>query len=402
MIYLIANLFAISLISFLLLKSLKDKWPISLGLSALLLRFILGIIAGIIFFEVYPDSDSISFFKSASLALETNSLWAILSGEIHFGGYANQPRVIFFIQILSCLLLLTGGSYWITTLYFGLMSFGASLYFVTHFSKIFPQHKTMATYCFLFIPSVLFWSSGIMKDTLSFAAFIILVIQSLKLTNEKMSLMEVSLGLLSIIVLYKIKHYLLITWLLYSGIVFGIYWYKKMSGALRWTSILVIASFLTLTQFIHPYLTFDRIPQTIFGLNHQINANTDPEKQLDIIVDQPTWVAVINEIPKSLVVGLFRPNVFDSTPLLGLPHKVENLVLLTLAFLTVLLFFKEKPKINWGVLLPALFCIAVLATLLTMTSPNLGTLVRYKNAFLPFLFLIFSILPYQYFTSKSE
>ncbi len=404
MIFWVGNIVFLGTIVFLLYKNTRTELSTFTFTTALVLRILAGIATGLIFYKLYPGGDSFGFFNTALVALEENSYWSIISGNFETERYSNQPRVIFFIQILSGVVHLSGDSYWISIFYFSLISFVASIYFVVQFNRIFPTYKKLTYICFLYLPSVLFWSSGILKDTISYSAFIIAIVLALKFYKEdKFKFWEIALGAVSLLVLFKIKHYLLIIYLMFAGIVISIYFFKKLNGALRWSlSISTVIVFLVLTQFVHPYLTVSRIPQTIFDNNQTITSRTRIENQLDILVTEPSWKSVLHEVPKSAYTGLFRPTIFDKTPIVGIGHKIENFILVSLGFFTLLILIKRKPEINWELILPAVFCIGVLATLMAMTTPNLGTLVRYRNAYLPFLFLLLGLLPFQYLTSKSS
>ena len=400
----VINIAILVVITLLTLRAIKGGLSHSIFFSGLSIRFIGGISAAFIFLEVYRSSDSVTFYEIAGSLLEQYSLGSIIKGDFEFENLENQPRVLFFIRVLSFFLFVSGGSYWITTLYFALFSFICSWYFIIEFIKLYPKQKVVVTSCFLFIPSVVFWSSGILKDTLAFNALLILVIQVLKINRaNKFFLAEILFGILSVVILLKIKHYLLIAFLLFSGLTFGILVFRRLKGALKWgLSLLVLVIFFFLSQTIHPYLKVQRIPQTIFENNSTINKRTSSEKQVGIIVADPTWRSVLTQVPYSLFTGLFRPTIFDKTPTLGMIHKIENLILLSLFMFSILLIIKEQPHFNWPVLAPSVLCICTLATLLALTTPNLGTLVRYKNAFMPFLFLITSTLPYKYLTSTTE
>ncbi len=400
----ISNIIFLGVMAWFLFKHSRSDVSAPIFVSALTFRLLAGISTGLIFYQLYPGGDSFSFYQTSLLVLEENSYWSIITGNFDPGVYENKPRVIFFIQILSGFLYLSGGSYWIAILYFSLISFAASLYFVAQFKRLFHTLKLVAIACFLFLPSVLFWSSGILKDTISYSAFIITVILVLKFYKEtKFSLLEILLGIASLLVLLKIKHYLLIISLMFAGLVISIYLLKRLGRQLRWpVSIITMVVFLGLTQFVHPYLTISRIPQTIYKNNNTITERTSIDNQLNIVLEKPNWESVLTEVPKSLYIGLFRPSVFDKTPIVGIGHKIENFLLACLGFFTLLVSIKEKPRINWHLIIPSIICIATLATLMAMTTPNLGTLVRYRNAYLPFLFLLFSILPFQYLTSKSN
>ncbi|MEP5614163.1 MAG: hypothetical protein ABJP45_18060 [Cyclobacteriaceae bacterium] len=399
----VLHIILIGILGLIVYRAVKNEVSKLIFSTALGLRIITCIVAGFIFYNLYPG-DSISFYESAKATLDNHSVWSILSSDFVTNDYSKQPRVLFFIQILSVALMLSGGSYWIASLYFALLSFTTSIYFVVQFGRLFPSLKPLSVVFFLFLPSVLFWSSGILKDTISYSAFVIVVAQILKAQKGvKIKWLELGIGILALLVLFKIKHYLLIVSFLFAGITLSIYWFKKLEGIWKWiVAVPTLLILFAMTQFVHPYLKIDRIPQTIYENNQAIIGKTSSENQLDIFVEKPEWNSVLKEMPNSLYTGLFRPTIFDKTPTLGIVHKVENLVLLSLTFFSLLSWLRLKPKINWRLILPALFCIGLLATLLAMTTPNLGSLVRYRNAYLPFLFVLVSILPFQYLTSKAS
>ena len=91
--------------------------------------------------------------------------------------------------------------------------------------------------------------------------------------------------------------------------------------------------------------------------------------------------------PKALFLGLFAPligwfNIF------WLVSVAENYLLLGMSILALIWTFKKKIRLTRLAILSIIF-VAVMSTLLAMTAPNIGTLVRYKTGFLPvFLLLI--------------
>ncbi|WP_370089525.1 hypothetical protein [Ekhidna sp.] len=383
----IALLAGFSYLSFRLVKSTFNPWVFWIALG---LKLTAGLILGLIFYEYYGTGDTITFFEAAkSFNLEN------LNG---------QPRTQFFILILRPIVLITGGSYWLSSLWLSFISFVASWYAVIMMISLYPNLRAIISISFLFIPSVVFWSSGIMKDTIAFAALSIIV-SLLLVLYERFKIRTVQLLILIIAsyMLYQIKHYLFITSLVFAGGLLASMLFKKIKNQWRWIITLsIFIAALSATQFIHPYLEVDRIPWTLYENNSAILEKSDPEDRLNIVIENDSWSAVISEIPTSLHAGLFRPSIFDQTPVWGWVHRVENLILTSLIIMSILLYFKQKPKVDWVLFCSALACILLLAIMLPLSTPNFGTLVRYKNAFMPFLFLISSILPYQYLTSKTS
>ncbi len=101
--------------------------------------------------------------------------------------------------------------------------------------------------------------------------------------------------------------------------------------------------------------------------------------------------SVLKGIPFALANTLFRPFVFEANNLLSLFAALENL-LITILLLFVLFFFK-KPSVEIQPVF--VFCFSfvfILFSIIGLTTPVLGALVRYKIPALPYLFILFMIL----------
>lgn len=371
---------------------------------ALVLKLASGIILGWIFVAFYESGDTIHFFQEAKeLASVPFNEYMEKLFEISSYQTTNQPRVVFFTKIISFLALITDGNYWISSLYLSLISFLSSCYFVTKLARLYPSLLKLSILCFLFIPTIIFWSSGILKDTLAYSAVLITVTTILSIYHSHIpSHSNKALTLVAIFILWRIKHYLLITLLLFAGVLFFLQLVKSKKTSTKWLAIAILGSSLIASQFIHPYLNLSRITETLYENNHAINLKTDQEDLLNILIEEPSWSSILREVPLALKTGLFRPSLFDKTSIWGMLHQVENTLLTVLAVLSILLIFKEKLKLDRTLIAASILSVLFLATLLALSTPNFGTLVRYKNAFMPFLFLVSSILPYRYFTSKAS
>ncbi|MEQ9467474.1 MAG: hypothetical protein RLN88_08685 [Ekhidna sp.] len=390
MIHWFLHIVSISILAYLGFRFIKAELPTWVYWLALALKLCAGIVLGLIFFEYYGSGDTIAFFESA-LSFQSDNL-------------DGQPRTQFFIHFIRPIVWVSGGSYWITSLYLSLISFIGTWYSVTILSRLYPEVKAVIVFCFLFIPSVVFWSSGLIKDSLAFAAVAIAVAMIIKLYRSSRSTpLEIILLLASSVILLKIKHYLFITFLLFAGILISIQIFRKLGK--KWSillSLAILSSVLIATQFVHPYLEIDRIPWTLYENNQAILKKSDPEDRIDLEMKGDQWKDIFTNLPKALQAGLLRPSVLDKTPIWGWIHRIENLALTTLMIMSLILIIKQKPVLDWPLILAAGFCIFLLAIMLPLSTPNFGTLVRYKNAYMPYLLMISSILPYHYFTSQTE
>ena len=99
----------------------------------------------------------------------------------------------------------------------------------------------------------------------------------------------------------------------------------------------------------------------------------------------------------------FRPLFFDSTSIWTFFASLENSFLLSLHFLTLLIFLKYYKKIYFPVSLKIVFLFSLLLCLVYVNRyANLGIFMRTKIMFEPFLLIGFLLLIKHYFTFKKN
>ncbi|MEO1254445.1 MAG: hypothetical protein AAFY41_06110 [Bacteroidota bacterium] len=241
-----------------------------------------------------------------------------------------------------------------------------------------------------------------MKDTLTFSAVAIIIAILHKFYHtQKVNAFELLFLIASGFILLRLKHYLFITVIIYASVLLSIITAKKFANKWKWGAVcfLLIASF-TIIQHVHPYLNVNRLAWVLYQNNKSIIQKSDPAKSLDLQIEDDSWSAVLKELPKAIHVGLFRPSFLDKVPPMGFIHQLENMIISTLIILSIILLLKEKHLLDKPLIISAISCILLLAALLPLSTPNFGTLVRYKNAYMPFLLLLSSILPYKYLFNK--
>ncbi|GAB4236337.1 MAG: hypothetical protein Tsb0034_10920 [Ekhidna sp.] len=371
--------------------------------SALIMKLAAGVTLGLIFKYYYTTGDTFTFFDQAVTfsQLPTNQYLTELFTSSNYE-VTNSPRVLFFTKFLSFFALITNHSYWISTLYLSLISFFCSCIVVRELTSIYSNLRHIIIISFLYVPTIVFWSAGLLKGTLAFSALSVLIayaISTYKLGEWQWK--KILIGLLAIFVLFKVKHYLLITFILFIGILAFLVLIRKNKRT-KIAAIVVLILAAGATQLIHPYLRIDRLKQTLYDNNQAISQKTDAIDRLDIQLADPDVRSLLKVLPSSIKTGLFRPSIFDRTPFWGWLHKIENTLLSVLCIFSLLLLIKEKPYIDWKLVIAGIAAIMILSTMLAMSTPNFGTLVRYKNPMMPYFFLLVSALPYTHFTSHRE
>ena len=153
-----------------------------------------------------------------------------------------------------------------------------------------------------------------------------------------------------------------------------------------WCGLFVV--FLAIATGVHPNFYPHRFVEVIVQNNREFMALSDPDNVVNYSNLEATAASVLVNTPQALVAGLFRPFVWGGHNLLALAAGFENLVLIVMVASAAIglpkLFTSRHRLICFAVLTYVL----ILAVFLALSTPNQGTLSRYKVGFLPFLVFI--------------
>ncbi|MFC6997544.1 hypothetical protein [Rufibacter roseus] len=373
--------------------------------SALLLKLVCGILLGWLYLTYLPGGDTWGYHKQAAVVANwatdnpVDYLRFLIFNEhvplqIRFKEFSNT---FFFLKPLSLLHLFTGNSYWGSSLYLSLFSFWGCWFLVSHLRRHFPQFGTAATISFLFFPSVVFWTSGVTKDSVlmgSLCFTIGLFLQILKQEQPK-PFYKYLLLIPAIWLLWRIKFFLaavlivlMVTHLLLKTITQRVVWLQsKERQLLAWSALMSGGAFVA--SFAHPTFNLSFFVRHIVWNYRNIMAVSDPEKPLLVVYKlQPSLWSVIQNAPSALLQMVFRPFIWEPAPLFYKLAGIENLLiaLLVVVAITNLVRHKKFPSLPafLGVLL--LFFV-IGGVLVSLPTPNFGSLHRYRAPLLPFFLL---------------
>jgi hypothetical protein len=118
----------------------------------------------------------------------------------------------------------------------------------------------------------------------------------------------------------------------------------------------------------------------ILVLAYETDFVKNPANAIQYYDLKPTFPSILTNAPLALFSGLFRPWLLDVQTAPMIFVAVENLILIVLFIFQVknILKSENQAKVVWAYII-------ILALFLALSSPNFGTLTRYKVAFLPFL-----------------
>lgn len=387
-------------------KELKNIfWP------ALFVKCAAGIALGIIYRFHYRVGDTLLFFNDAlklsAFAVEnfrtyiaflfTSDFPTDLYVDLTFIGDERSLRMVKIISVFS---LLSFDNYWMITIYVSLLSFFGSWFLVKQLHKHFPSVTGSAVLSFLFFPSIVFWTSGLIKETLAMAALYFASGIFLDLWfGKKISITQWVVTVVAIWLLWGLKYYfagifmaVVIASLIYR---FASLRIPKIADGIPsyLTWFVMFFALITGVTFLHPNFQAHKLLRVMVQNYEAFHRFSRPDAVIEFENLQPTLSSIIAHSPKALFTGLFRPLFFDATNVLSIFLSVENVVLLVLT-LVAIAHAKQIARSNVSILLVAIIVYVILLTLfITLSTPNFGTLARYRVGYLPFFVFLTSLAP---------
>jgi hypothetical protein len=299
----------------------------------------------------------------------------------------------FMVILLSLLNIITGGHYFLNSLYFSFFSFFGAWQLVRAVAAVYPQWRRAAVGAFLFFPSAVFWSSGIAKEAIYMGALCWFLACVLTLFSGRgFAWVWKTAGLLvAAWLLWKIKYY-------FAAVIFPL---AFSYAFVRWAGqrfpvlgsfkiqLLCFAAFLLVSGLVVSQMQVvfrvDFFLAQLFKSYEMILAASAGKPTLLFPDMQPNLGSVLAHFPLAAFHAALRPFIWEGHTAPYLLAGLENgLVGLLLVFAGMKLVKNGVGRIDWFVLVLLIYC-GVIAALIGLSTPNLGSLSRYKTAFQPFL-----------------
>jgi hypothetical protein len=366
---------------------------------ALAAKLSAGILVGVVHAAFYANSDTFSMFEwskdLSQLAREDffgylNYLWNA-GAEGYFPG---AERTMFFVKITSVLALISYDNYWITSIYFSLFSFLAAWRLTKLIWLYFPGSGIPAAVALLFFPSCVFWASGIIKESLAMTGLYVMAMVFLRLwLKQRVTAFQMIVALLAAWIVWDLKYYfiglcipaLASTWL--TRVIAqkrGIHNFSAETAI--W--FLIFLTTCVAASFAHPNFSLARFPEILVSNNEAFMKLSGPTDVIHYFDLQNTWLSVALNAPWALVSGLFRPFIWEADMLLKVVVSVENLVILFLTIISIPSLFHLRKSPHRLLILAIVVYAVLLCIFLAISTPNFGTLARYRVGFLPFMLIL--------------
>ena len=317
-------------------------------------------------------------------------------------GYLAMESNYMVVKVAIILCFLTFSCFSIVNLIIGFIAFLASWRLYLFFLEQYPKlHKEFAVAC-MGIPTVLFWSAGISKDTICVALLAFFTYSMFNLVVKKEQRLFNSLVvIIAAYMIYQIKAYIAVSY--FPFFIFFIILYKIKETK---TAILRIVLKFSLPLFLLGVIIFlayngkellqdfssEKVLENISSQQKEFNLQAeriDGESAFFSLGEfDGTVIGLVKMAPKAVIATFFRPFIWESHNLIMLLSSLEAIVML---LFTLHLFIKPKGFIlffsTYFTNSLVFYCISfsvLFAMFVGVSSFNFGSLVRYKIPCIPF------------------
>lgn len=356
--------------------------------------------------EILTDifyEDSISYFKLLLARREEMSIeQLILISDVT---YFKTSAEWFMVKITSVLNILALKNYLLLSIIFSCISFFGEwvlFKFFIMYSKI--QIKHLA-YGILFIPSVTFWGSGILKDTITLSALGLLAycLGDIFFKNDKSIIIRLIIVGIMGYCIYILKAYIILAFI--PSFIIGLYVFRKnkIKGVfirLILTPVLLIL-FILIGYFSIQTIANNSDRYKIDDLQTRIEGfqswhGTLGGSYYDLGSFDYTPMGLLQKAPAGYNVTFFRPYLWEVKNIVMGISALESLIflLLSLYILMKIRFEIFKVIFNDPLLAISFFFSLLLGVSVGLTSFNFGALSRYKIPCLPFFVFMLIYLLY--------
>ena len=298
----------------------------------------------------------------------------------------NDNRTV--IRFNLTIYLISLGYYHIHTLILCFLSFIGLTGIYKTFIKLFPEKTLILILSIYFLPSVLFWGSGILKESLLLFSVGLFIYGLAELTlHKKKSLSNSIIITISFLLLTITKSYVILT-LAPSVLALITYPRFKKNNAIYYFTLIHIFSIISALIVNYLNTNLDILGNIVYKQHDFLNVARETHAQSTIYVEKLSnnLYSFIHFSPLAFINGFFRPTIFEINSIIYLPAVFES----TLLILGVVFFlFKRNTDLNGNqkmIVYFSLFFSVFLAILIGLATPVLGAIVRYRVPYLPFLY----------------
>lgn len=383
-------------------------------MPGLLVKMFGAVSLGLVYLFYYGGGDTLNYYYTACTLLDVmlnrtsdfmylyfgnprvNDFF-MMNSEYPFFYWVNDEYAYFVSKCFVPIVFLCNKSYMASALVVATICYLGVWRLYLVFIHEFPHLAKQFTWSILYIPSVVFWGSGIMKDSITFSA-VCLYVHGFYwfFTQRKLKTKYIVALILAAYMLLSIKPYILFA--LLPG---SIIWYvtlrtTKIKNALLRVMFaptlvfvgIIIGVFVlqSLGDSLGKY-SLEKVLKTASGAQMDLKQSYYGGNTFDIGDYDPTIAGVLSVSHKAIFAALFRPTLLDVRNVVMALSAIENTFILGFCIylivkLRVVRFFgliTKHPLLMFSFIFSIFFAFSV-----GVSISNFGALVRLKIPCIPF------------------
>jgi hypothetical protein len=383
-------------------------------MSGLLIKMLGAVTLGFVYFFYYLGGDTVNYYNTAcsfaDLLFENSDDFyylyfghpnisdrSLLNSGNEFTYWINDEYAFFVSKCFVPVILVCFKSYYSSAILVASICYIGVWRLFLVFVNEFPHLQRLFSWSILYVPSVVFWGSGLMKDSLTFSAASLFVHGFYWFfAQRKYKVKFILSNLIGVYFLFSIKPYILFA--LLPG---SILWFFTMRVS-KVKSVLVRILFapalvligITLGLFVLQQLgdslgkySMEKVITTASGAQQDLKQSYYNGNSFDIGDYEPTPTGLLAVSHKAIFATLFRPTVFEVKNIVMFLCAIENTFILgfflyLLYKLKVYRFFiiiTDNSLLMFSFVFSLFFAFSV-----GVSIANFGALVRLKIPCIPF------------------
>jgi hypothetical protein len=386
----------------------------------LMVKLLGAIGVGVIYKFYYIQGDTLAYFEAGLLLNEyfwrsPLTYFQILFSDfdsfipyfpeipyIYGAGFLKGESTLIISKISAVFSFLCFDSYLSTALLFAFFSYSGIWALFKIFIRIYPQLKKEMAIAVLFIPSVFFWGSGILKDSITISAigWIVYGVYYIFFLRKRLFLSFVMIlfwgNLLAIAKIYVLAAILppLVLWLVFGLLKSNSNPYRKslLTGGVLAIFLVGFALYSNqLAQKIQETAIENVLKEALVSAHWNATGYTNSSSsayEIDFkALDVNNPGSFFSILPKTISISLYRPFLWEANKVIILLAAIENFFFL---WMSIRLFIKRNPFRVFKTLFADpnliffLSFVFIFSFVVGLSSGVYGALVRYKIPMLPF------------------
>ena len=300
----------------------------------------------------------------------------------------NENRTI--IRMNAWLMFLSFKTYFVHVLFMCLFSLLGLVLITNSVLRHSPPRTAVLALFVLLLPSLLFWTSGVMKEPLLLLGTGCFVYGISHLSFTSLQLNPILALLFGASIMFITKFFVLVC-LLPATMAFLLF-RNRETVVFIWMKYAIVHVVLLLMAFqVYRILPGFNLQQML--INKQAHSVKEAEyhragSRVEILHLKDDILSVVCASPSAVFNVIARPLVWESGNPMMLASAVENIFVILFLILCAVYTDWKSPQ-NLNLFLFLLFSSLAYFTLIGLATPVLGNLVRYKAPLLPFLLFAF-------------